>query len=260
MMDGRVVWITGASSGLGKEIALQAAKQGDTVVLLARRIDKLLKIEKEIQNAGGNAHSFQLDVGDLDNLEIAINSIMSKVGRIDVLINNAGFGVFEHLTDVELDVMKEMFHVNVLGLIAFTRYVVPYMIEQKGGHIINIASQAGKLATPKASIYAATKHAVLGFTNSLRMELSPNHIHVSAVNPGPIQTDFFTRADEAGSYVKSVEKWMLQSKDVAEKVIRLIKKPKREVNLPRWMGVGSTIYQLFPTLIEKLAGKKLSQK
>ncbi|MCK0471443.1 SDR family oxidoreductase [Halalkalibacter sp. APA_J-10(15)] len=259
-MDGRVVWITGASSGLGKEIALQAAKQGDTVVLLARRIDKLLKIEKEIQNAGGNAHSFQLDVGDLDNLEIAINSIMSKVGRIDVLINNAGFGVFEHLTDVELDVMKEMFHVNVLGLIAFTRYVVPYMIEQKGGHIINIASQAGKLATPKASIYAATKHAVLGFTNSLRMELSPNQIHVSAVNPGPIQTDFFTRADEAGSYVKSVEKWMLQSKDVAEKVIRLIKKPKREVNLPRWMGAGSTIYQLFPTLIEKLAGKKLSQK
>ncbi|GAE30810.1 SDR family NAD(P)-dependent oxidoreductase [Halalkalibacter hemicellulosilyticus] len=259
-MDGKVVWITGASSGLGKEIALQTAKQGNTVVLLARRIDKLLEIEEEIKNTGGKAHTFQLDVGDIDNLEVVINSIMLKVGRIDVLINNAGFGVFEHLIDVELDVMKEMFHVNVLGLITCTRYVVPYMIEQKGGHIINIASQAGKLATPKASVYAATKHAVLGFTNSLRMELAPNHIYVSAVNPGPIQTDFFTRADEAGSYVKNVEKWMLQSKDVAEKVIRLMEKPKREVNLPRWMGAGSTLYQLFPTLIEKIAGKRLSQK
>ena len=100
-----------------------------------------------------------------------------------------------------------------------------YMLKENKGHIINIASQAGKLATPKSSGYSASKHAVLGFTNSLRMELAKTDIYVTAVNPGPIQTNFFSIADQSGNYEKS-----------AEKTVNIIGKPKREVNLPKWMN------------------------
>ena len=134
------------------------------------------------------------------------------------------------------------------------------MIERNTGHIINIASQAGKLATPKSSGYAATKHAVLGFTNSLRMELAKTNIFISAVNPGPIETNFFNTADKSGNYVKSVKKFMLKSDYVAEKIIQLMIHPKRELNLPRWMNLGSVLYNLFPSISEKLTGRLLDKK
>ncbi|ARK29462.1 putative oxidoreductase [Halalkalibacter krulwichiae] len=193
-------------------------------------------------------------------MECLVEQIMEKVGRIDVLINNAGFGVFERVEETKVEIIEEMFSVNVVGLIALTKAVLPYMFNEGQGHIINIASQAGKLATPKSSVYAATKHAVLGFTNGLRMELIDRNITVSAVNPGPIKTPFFDRADQEGMYVKNVRKWMLDPQKVASATVRLIEKPKRELNLPQWMNMGSRFYQLMPTLVEKIAGKKLNQK
>lgn len=153
-----------------------------------------------------------------------------------------------------------MFEVNVIGLMACTKEVLPSMIERNEGHIINIASQSGKLATPKSSGYSATKHAVLGFTNSLRMELSKTNIYVSSVNPGPIETNFFHVADRSGNYVKNVKKFMLKPDDVAEKIVQLMIKPKRELNVPRWMNVGSVLYQLFPSIADKVAGNLLNKK
>lgn len=124
---------------------------------------------------------------------------------------------------------------------------------------MNIASQAGKIATPKSSIYSATKHAVLGYTNSLRMELSDQRIFVTAVNPGPIETNFFTIADEKGTYVKNVKKFMLKPEYVAKKVVDAMLTPTREINLPRWMNTGSVVYALFPRLFERL-GKRMFNK
>ncbi len=260
MKSGAVVWITGASSGLGRELALQAAKRGATVVLLARNEERLARVKTEIENRGGKALSFALDMSDQPAIETQATQILKEVGGVDVLINNAGFAVFEEVESASIETVKEMFDVNVIGLIALTKAVLPYMMAKNSGHIINIASQAGKLATPKSSVYAATKHAVLGFTNGLRLELSATNIHVSAVNPGPIKTPFFDRADEEGSYVKNIEKWMLKPENVAALTLDLIDKPKRELNLPRWMGIGSTLYQLMPRVMERVAGKQLRQK
>lgn len=156
--------------------------------------------------------------------------------------------------------MKGMFNVNVIGLMVCTRMVLPKMREQRSGHIINIASQAGKIATPKSSVYAATKHAVLGYTNSLRMELADYNVYVTAVNPGPIATNFFQIADEKGTYVKNVKRIMLQPEYVAKKVVDKIFTPAREINLPRWMNAGSIIYTLFPRLFERLGKKAFNQK
>jgi uncharacterized protein len=153
-----------------------------------------------------------------------------------------------------------MFGVNVVGLIACTSMVLPMMRENRSGHIINIASQAGKIATPKSSIYSATKHAVLGYTNSLRMELSDLHITVTAVNPGPIETNFFNIADEEGTYVKSVERYMLKPEFVARKVVDAMLTGTREINLPRWMNAGSILFALFPRLFERVGKRVLNKK
>ncbi len=260
-LKGKVVAITGASSGIGEQTAYKAAELGASVVLLARSEDKLAAAASRIERTTGlRPLYFGLDVSDPGQVERVFTTIYKQAGRIDILVNNAGFGIFEEFEKVPLDEVKKMFDVNVFGVIACTGMVLPHMKEQKSGHIINVASQAGKLATPKSSAYSATKHAVLGLTNSLRMEAAPYGIHVTAVNPGPIKTNFFETADKSGSYVKSVEKFMLPVDAVAEKITGAMVKPRREINLPRWMNAGSVLYQLFPGLVEKVAGDAFRKK
>lgn len=253
--------ITGASSGIGEKVALMVAELGARPILLARSKDKLAEICKKInQKTSANCIYFQLDVSDFEQVKVVFRKIHQEVDYIDILLNNAGFGVFDSFHEANFEDIEKMFEVNVLGLMACTKEVLPLMIERNTGYIINIASQAGKLATPKSSGYAATKHAVLGFTNSLRMELAKTNIFVSAVNPGPIETNFFNAADKSGNYVKNVKKFMLKSDYVAEKIIQLMIRPKRELNLPRWMNMGSVLYNLFPNIAEKLTRRLLDRK
>ena len=260
-LKGKNIIITGASSGIGEKVALLAAERGARPVLLARSIDKLQTISEEInQKTGANSLYFQLDVGDIDQVQQVFSQLKQEVGHIDILVNNAGFGVFDSFHEADFSDIEKMFQVNVLGLMACTKEVLPLMMAQNSGHIINIASQAGKLATPKSSGYSATKHAVLGFTNSLRLEIAKSKIYVSAVNPGPIETNFFSIADKSGNYVKSVNRFMLKSDYVAEKIIQLMLTPKRELNLPGWMNVGSTIYNLIPGLAERFVGGLFDKK
>ncbi|WP_373315032.1 SDR family NAD(P)-dependent oxidoreductase [Robertmurraya siralis] len=253
--------ITGASSGIGEKVARMVAERGARPILLARSTEKLAEICEQVnERTTVGAFYYQLDVSNVEEVKIVFQKILQEVGHIDILLNNAGFGIFESLQEANFADIEKMFRVNVLGLIACTMEVLPVMINANRGHIINVASQAGKLATPKSSGYAATKHAVLGFTNSLRMELLKTNIFVSAVNPGPIETNFFSIADKSGNYVKNVKRMMLKSDYVAEQIIKLMMNPKRELNLPRWMNMGSTLYNLFPNLAEKLTGSIFDKK
>ncbi|ADU30029.1 short-chain dehydrogenase/reductase SDR [Evansella cellulosilytica DSM 2522] len=260
LKDKKVV-ITGASSGIGELMAYEVAAKGGKPILLARSYDKLLKIAENIsEQTGVTPLIFKLDVSDGDAVEKVFTTIKSSVGNVDILINNAGYARFELAHEATMETVESMFKVNVFGSIACTQAVLENMLTEDHGHIIFIASQAGKLATPKSSVYSATKHALLGFANSLRMELANTGIKVSTVNPGPIRTEFFRIADKTGSYEKNVEKFMLDPKVVAMKTIGLIENPKRELNLPRWMGIGTKLYQLFPTLVEKVAGEQFRKK
>ncbi|KKE78677.1 SDR family oxidoreductase [Oceanobacillus caeni] len=257
----KIIVITGASSGIGEKLAIKVAEKGAHPILLARSEVKLKTISEKIKKETSvQPYYFKLDVSDRDAVERVFVEIIKDIGNIDVLINNAGFGVFDAFHEANLDDLEKMFHVNVIGLMNCTKQVIPSMIERNMGHIVNIASQAGKLATPKTSGYAATKHAVLGFTNSLRLELRKTNIHVSAVNPGPIETNFFESADQSGTYVKNVKKYMLQADTVAEKIVYLMERPKRELNIPYWMNIGSNLYNMFPRLADKLAGPFLNKK
>ncbi|ATH92290.1 SDR family NAD(P)-dependent oxidoreductase [Bacillus glycinifermentans] len=248
-LKGKNILITGASGGLGERIAYYSAAEGAEVILTARSEARLQTVrEKIISDLGAACRTFVLDVSRTEEIE----SVFKAAGPIDILVNNAGFGIFEPALEASLEDMKSMFEVNVFGLIACTKMALPHMTAQNSGHIINIASQAGKISTPKSSLYAATKHAVLGFSNSLRMELAETGVNVTTVNPGPIRTDFFNAADKTGDYVKSIGKWMLDPDQVAQKIVSIMLTNKREINLPVWMSGVSKLYQLCPAVVEKI--------
>ena len=190
-LQGRIVLITGASSGMGEQIAYQAAKKGAIVIGCARRIEKLEEVVATCRRISGNdAYAFQVDVSIPNQIERVVEKVESSIGPIDVLVNDAGFGLMKEALDFDMAIAERMFRVNVLGLMYMSKYVALHMAERRRGAIINIASIAGKIATPKASVYSATKFAVLGYSNALRLELKPLGISVLTVNPGPVRTDF----------------------------------------------------------------------
>jgi uncharacterized protein len=260
-LQGKNIVITGASGGIGAEIAKLCATRGANLVLLARSVDKLEQLKKDLESRYSiKVYVHRLDVSDTNEVESVFQMIFKEITTIDVLVNNAGFGVFREAHEATIEEMKSMFEVNVVGLMACTSMVLPKMRDRRFGHIINIASQAGKIATTKSSVYSATKHAVLGYSNSLRMELADHQVFVTTVNPGPIATNFFNIADEKGTYVKNVQKFMLKPEYVAETVVNAMLTKTREINLPRWMNLGSVVYTLFPRAFERIGRKAFNQK
>jgi short-subunit dehydrogenase len=256
-LKGKIIAITGASSGIGEVMAREFANAGAVPVLLARSIDKLEAIAKTLP---GKQAFYRMDVRSDEQVTETVRQIAETFGRIDVWINNAGYGVFEKLQDASMDTLQDMMDVNYLGTARCTKAVLPFMLSAGAGHIVNVASMAGKIGTPKATAYSATKHAVLGFTNSLRMELAGTGIQVTAVNPGPIATSFFDRADPTGAYVANVKAFMLKPERVARAIVDAVRTGKAEVNLPYSAAFGVKLLQLFPGLLGGIALRMLSKK
>jgi uncharacterized protein len=260
-LKGKNVVITGASGGIGAEMATLCAEAGARLVLMARSIDKLEKLKRELGRLyQAEVLIYQLDVSDTNAIQTVFSDLLERLGHVDILVNNAGFGIFRAAHESSVEVIKGMFDVNVVGLMVCTSMVLPKMRERRLGHIINIASQAGKIATPKSSVYSATKHAVLGYSNSLRMELDDYGIYVTTVNPGPIATNFFNIADEKGTYLKNIKRWVLKPDYVARQVVNRMLTKTREINLPRWMNTASIFYTLFPRIVERVGKRAFNQK
>jgi short-subunit dehydrogenase len=256
------VFITGASGGLGEQVAYEAARRGARVIVAARREERLLAVKERCEELSGvESFSYVLDVGDRMQISKVLNRIIGEAGgKIDVLVNSAGFGLFEPALETPYSVTEEMFRVNVLGLIQITQRVALEMKKRGTGHIINISSQASKMATPKSAVYSGTKFAVRGYSNALRLELKPFGIHVTTVNPGPIATDFFDKADQDGSYLERLRHWVLDPEDVARKIVDCMLTSRREINLPRLMEVGTRFYAFFPHVGDYLASTIFNRK
>jgi short-subunit dehydrogenase len=253
----KVVVITGASSGIGAWMAQELSRLGATVVLMARSQKKLRQISKLMQ---GKHECLVTDVSSSDEVFAAVRQVIDRYGKIDILINNAGYGVFENFEDASLETMQQMMDVNYMGTVRCTKAVLPYMLTANSGHIVNIASLAGKIGTAKSSGYSASKHAVLGFTNSLRQELKGTNLHITAVNPGPIDTPFFEQADPSGSYVKNMRSFMLKTEKVGQAVLRAISKRSMEINLPFYFGWAAKFILVFPWISNKVIYKFLNKK
>jgi short-subunit dehydrogenase len=180
----KIILITGASSGMGKETALKLIKEGYIVYGAARRIDQM----QDLVDAGG--HGIEMDITKDDQIISCVNRIINEQGTIDVLINNAGYAIYGAVEDTTIDEARRQFEVNLFGVARLTQLVLPYMRKQNSGKIINISSMGGKMYTPLGAWYHSTKHALEGWSDCLRLETKQFGIDVIIIEPGAIATEF----------------------------------------------------------------------
>jgi len=214
MFLNQVIWITGASSGIGEALALQFAAAGSKIVLSARRQSELERVRDRCLEKGlasADILVLPLDVTDHDAMPGALDQVIRNFGRIDMLINNAGVAQRSLCVDTDMAVYRRVMEVDVLGQIALTKTVLPRMLEQGSGHIAVTASVAGKIGAPLYSGYCAAKHAMMGFFDALRAEVAYQGIRVTTITPGYIQTNISvaTISGDGSEYGKT-------SKNIAE--------------------------------------------
>jgi len=229
-LEGKIAFITGASSGIGKACAFALAEQGANLIISARRSNIIEKLEEEIK-AKYNIKVFALkiDVKNRQEVEWAVNSMPDDWKKIDILINNAGLARgLSKIYEDDIENWEEMIDTNVKGLLYVTRTVLPGMVERESGHVINIGSTAGHEAYPKGHVYCATKHAVNAITKSLRIDVVDKNIRVSTVDPGAVETNFSViRFSGDTEKAKNLYKGIipLVAEDVAEAVLFCATRP-----------------------------------
>ena len=245
-----VVLITGGSSGIGKALALEAAQRGAIVVVTARNEEKLEQVAKQcLLLSGRPAFAYRMDATSPDDIDEVLDKIQHQVGGIDVLVNSAGLGEFTPAASQSYKTMRQMTDVNLLALMYISRCVARQMMDQGYGAIINLGSADGKIPTPNSTAYSASKAGVIQFDNVLRMEVADYGVQVLTVNPGPVSTPFFEKADQDGSYRSHLPKWMFISADeLARRVWNNVGYKTREINVPGYVAYLGWAYQVFPGL------------
>ncbi|MGE4314012.1 MAG: SDR family oxidoreductase [Pseudobdellovibrionaceae bacterium] len=186
-ISNKVILITGASSGIGEATARELAKGGHTLILCARRLDRLNALAKEIEKNGGRAKAYQLDVTSYENFQTVVNAVIEEFGQIDVLVNNAGLMPLAPLSAVKVEEWESMIDVNIKGVLYGIASVQSHMEERGQGHIINTASIAAHSVFPTAAVYCGTKYAVWAISEGLRQEM--NKIRVTTISPGVVESE-----------------------------------------------------------------------
>lgn len=226
--------VTGASSGIGRAIALALAKEGYRVALASRSTEKLQAIKQEIEQQGGTAQLIKTDVTSQNDVENAVSSVLDAWGRLDVLVNSAGLMPLSYLKNRHIKEAMQMVDVNLKGTILATYAALPPMLKAKSGHIVNIASVDGKELYKGGAIYGATKAGVIAFSRAMRMELSPEfNIRVSCLEPGTVDTPLrekVTDQEFIDDQRWSEDEAKLQPEHIAQAVLYVVKQPA-EVNI-----------------------------
>ena len=228
-IEGKVVVITGASSGLGEATARLLSEEGASVVLGARRVDRLKSLADELTANGGKALAVATDVTHHDQVKKLVDAAVQKFGRIDVMINNAGLMPHSPLERLKIDDWDRMIDVNIKGVLYGIAAALPYMKQQKAGHIINVSSVAGHKVTPNGAVYCATKHAVRALSEGLRVEVKPYNIRTTIISPGAVATelpDSVTEPDEAERIRKFYKEVAIPAESFARAVAIAISQPE----------------------------------
>ena len=228
-IQGKVVVISGASSGLGEATARFLSAQGASVVLGARRVDRIKSLADELTRRGGKALAVATDVTDSDQVKALVDSAVQKCGRIDVMLNNAGLMPHSPLERLKIDDWNRTIDVNIKGVLYGIAAALPYMKQQKSGHIINVSSVAGHKVTPAGAVYAATKHAVRALSEGLRQEVKPYNIRTTVISPGAVATELpntISEPDVAESFQKFYEEFAIPADSFARAVAFAISQPE----------------------------------
>jgi len=228
-IQGKVVAITGASSGLGEATARDLSAQGAAVVLGARRADRIKSLADELTRRGGKALAVPTDVTHSEQVKKLVDRAVQAHGRIDVMINNAGLMPQSPLERLRIDEWDRMIDVNIKGVLYGIAAALPYMREQKSGHIINVSSVAGHKVRAGGAVYAATKHAVLALSEGLRQEVKPYNIRTTVISPGAVATELpnsISEPDVAEGFQKFYEEFAIPSDSFARAVAFAISQPE----------------------------------
>jgi clavulanate-9-aldehyde reductase len=227
-LSGQVVAVTGASSGIGEATALACARAGAAVALAARRLDRIEAVAQRILDDGGRAIAVQTDVGEESQAQAFVQRAHSELGRLDVLVNNAGVMLLGPIENAPTEEWRQMIHANVYGVLYCTHAALPLMREQGSGHIVNVSSVAGRFARAGSGVYNLTKFGVGAFSESLRQEIAPAGLRVTLIEPGAVATELVEQnRPEIRQVIAGVlaEVEPLRSEDIANAILYAISQP-----------------------------------
>ena len=254
----KIVLITGASSGIGKQTAIEFAKLGSNIILVARRKDKLQQVENELKKFNVTTLICSCDVSKKEQVEIMSKTVLEKFNSVDILVNNAGFAIYGSIFDLSIDDIKSQMETNYFGMIYCTKNFLPSMIKKKSAHIVNVASVAASFGLPGIASYCASKFAMLGFSEGLKHELKDTGVGITVVSPIMVKTNFF----EHPSFEKmpKYSPTSLNSKTVAKAIVKAANSSRLEIITPSIIRIAVWLKQTFPYFINPILGKSFKKQ
>ncbi|MBN8702373.1 MAG: SDR family oxidoreductase [Bacteroidetes bacterium] len=259
----KVVWITGASSGIGEALAKELATRGAKLVLSARNTQTLNAIKKQLQLDDSRCIVLKIDLEHESNFSNHVLTVVNNLGAIDILINNAGISQRSFAVETSIEVDKKIMQVNYFGTVTLTKAILPHMIKNNSGHIVAISSIAGKIGYFLRTSYSASKHALHGFFDSLRMEVYKNNVKVLLVCPGKIKTNISVNALTGTGEKHNImddshlRKGVISAEDCANQILAAIEKGKEEIYIGDARGkLGLLLKRLIPATFSKIIRKQ----
>jgi uncharacterized protein len=250
-IEGQVALITGASSGIGKDLAMRMAEKGAKTILIARRQSLLDAVRDECSRHAASI-AMCCDVRDRGQVEATVAEAQGKMGAVDILVNNAGYSRWSLAKDAAVEEFEDLMRTNYFGMVYFTKTVLPGMLERRRGHLVNVASIAGKLGVGHHTHYCASKFAMVGFSEALWFELRGSGVGITVVYPGVIDTPLFEHESFA-DFPAANRARMMPVRPVTEAVLRAVERNRFEVTVPRYMGLGAVVRQVWPWLFRTMA-------
>jgi len=242
------VLVTGASSGIGRGLALEAARRGARVAVVARREERLRELALEIEEAGGEAHVITADVGDRESATRAIAEAEEKLGGTDIAMLNAGIGRHRTLIEHDLDHAEKLLRINLLGTLYCVHPLARAMVERTKGWLVFMASVAGLVPVPGESIYAASKFGMVGLAESISIELEPKGVHVLTVCPGAVNTEFVP-PDELERMPAAGRKMMIEPSEVVTATMKALERGKDRIIVPKKLEVAVAMRGIAPSVV-----------
>jgi len=251
----KYIWITGASDGIGKELAIQLAKKGAHIILTARNIEKLNQVKNSLS---GTKHLvYPMDLLKTEEIPQKVKNLLQQVPTIDSLVNNAGISQRSLVKETSIDVDRKIMELDHFSKVILTKSLLPHFLEKKNGQIVTISSIAGKIGTPMRSAYCAAKHAIIGFMDSLRAEVHQDNINVLVVTPGSIKTNISINALEGDGKAHSVTDPAIANgmpvEECARRIVKAMEQEKSDLLIAKGKEKMAThLKRFFPSLVYKL--------
>ncbi|MDH3618108.1 MAG: SDR family NAD(P)-dependent oxidoreductase [Nitrosopumilus sp.] len=254
----KVVLITGASSGIGQASAIQFAKKGAKLILVSRKQEKLIKVEKDLEKFNVSTFVCECDVSDKTQVKRMSETVLEKYESVDILVNNAGFAIYGSVSNLSIEEIESQMETNYFGMVYCIKNFLPSMILKKTGHIVNVASVAASFGLPGIASYCASKFAMLGFSEGLKHELKGTGVGLTVVSPIMVRTNFFDHSSFEN--MPKYSSTSLSPEIVANAILRASSSPRLEIIVPSVVRIVVWLKSTFPYLINPILGLSFNKQ